>query len=555
MTATRYAADHEGACGGEMIRAAIEDSPTNRAAVVVVGSDGPDANGRWDLERAIELPSYTTLLLRGAHLRLVDGADDNLIRNQNPSDADREIHVIGDGSAVLDGNAEKQKRDWDELYWSYGVHLFSVESCSVRGVTIGPTNCWALTVEDAYDIRISDIEFAQDGMTPNQDGFHLLGPAARVVVNGITGSCGDDVVAVDTAESSTFGRGEDGPITGVAITNVAVENEHSTGLFRTIADRHSPLDGVYAGNLSMTGDTSVGDALLKIGWSGSGIDDLPRPADHRNITVENVFVDHWDAPYCEIEAPVENLTLRGCRGRHTGPFFHTFGHEVAGLLIDDCRTTLTGDPPSTLVGKFIGENMQKYAEAFENYDALPLERPSGMLDFDEAAFSDVSMVDSTFATDVPDPSSTTAIQVSDGAKVDGLTLRNTTLVRFGHGIAVETGGVVTDAIASEVRQTDVADPWVTDGDMVVKGSTNVPPAAIVSRRAVFDGSERRRIRLPDTDARQQSLDIQVLPLVPDGDEHAYRVGGVGTDEKGAFVLVEETIGETGGSVRVVVTAE
>jgi hypothetical protein len=551
MTAIRYAADYNGASGDEMIQAAIDDSAAGRA-VVVIGSDGPDEDGRWDLKRAIEIPSFTTVLLQGAHLRLVDGADDNIIRNRNLEDGDREIHIIGEGSAMLDGNARHQQRDWDELYWSYGVHLFNVESCSVRGVTIGPTNCWALTIEDACDIRVSDIEFAQEGETPNQDGFHLLGPASRVVVNGITGSCGDDVVAVDTAESSVFGRGEDGPITGVAVTNVAVENRHSTGLFRTIADRQSSLDGVYAGNLLMTGDTSVGDAVLKIGWSGSGIDDLPRPANHRNITVENVFVDRWDGPYCDVEAPVKNLTLRGCRGRHTGPFFYTFGHDVTGMVIEDCRTTLTGNPPSTLVSDYVRERMTENVEVFDDYDALPLERPPGMLDLGEASFDDVSIMDSTFVTDVPDASATTAIRVSDATTVDGLTLRNVALKGFDCGVKVD-GGAVRNAISRGVRQTDVTEPWTVSDAVTIHGDDNAPPITVESREVTLGAGDRRRIRFPDAGSCQRSFDIELLPLAPTDGMHAYRVDGVGADEKGTFVLVRETGEEAGGSVRIEVT--
>ena len=114
------------------------------------------------------------------------------------------------------------------------------------------SHCWALTLEDVRDVRVSDIELAQDGQTHNQDGLHLMGSAARVTINGLTGRTGDDVVAIDSTESDPYGRGEDGPISSVAVTNVAVENVYSTGLFRTVADRTAPVEGVYASNLVMT---------------------------------------------------------------------------------------------------------------------------------------------------------------------------------------------------------------------------------------------------------------------------------------------------------------
>ena len=121
MKRTCSAADFDGNCGGERIQRAIDaaDDESGRA-VVTVGPDGPDDGGTWLLEQAVELPSHTTLSLRGAHLRLAEGANDNLLRNRHLEDGDEEIHVIGDGEARIDGTPEAQDRDWDALYRNYG---------------------------------------------------------------------------------------------------------------------------------------------------------------------------------------------------------------------------------------------------------------------------------------------------------------------------------------------------------------------------------------------------------------------------------------------------
>jgi len=555
MKRTCSAADFDGNCGGERIQRAIDaaDDESGRA-VVTVGPDGPDDGGTWLLEQAVELPSHTTLSLRGAHLRLAEGANDNLLRNRHLEDGDEEIHVIGDGEARIDGTPEAQDRDWDALYRNYGVHLFNVDSLSVRGVSIGPTNSFALTLEDVRDARVESVEFAQDGQTGNQDGLHVLGPAERVTVNGITGATGDDAVAVDSTESDVLGRGSDGPISSVAVTNVAVHNVHSTGLFRTIADREAPLENVYAGNLAMTGGTDEGDAALKIGFADIGVETMPRPADHRNVTVENVYLESWDAPYCAVQAPIRNLTLRGLRGRHSGPFFYTLENDLDGVLIDDCKTTLVGNPPDTLINDF-HERLIEGTQQDRELRGRPLERPPGIITLDNAHCTDVTVADSRFATEIPDRVGTVGCRVYEGTTVDGLALRDTTFRDVGRGLHVEAGATVRNVVASGVRQPGVGEPWSFDAPLLVHGEGNVPPCPLSERELTLSGGERRRITISDVPLSvRERISIRAVPLEPAGREHGYRVDSVGTVDEGMRIVVEETADDAGGEVRILLDA-
>jgi len=455
MTASVRAGEYSGSPGGDCIQRAIDDAAASAGqAVVTVGPDGPDEDGRWALEDAIELPSHTTLRLEGAHLRLVDGANDNVLRNRDLESGNEAIHVVGDGTARIDGNAVNQERDWSRLYDSYGVHFFDVDSLSIRGVRIGPTECWALTVEDVRDVQISDIEFAQDGTTPNQDGLHLLGPAQRITVDGITGTCGDDVVAIDSSESDPYGRGSDGAIQAVSVTNVAIENVFSTGLFRTIAERDAPVEGVFASNLSMTGGTDVGDAALKIGWADDGVEELPRPEDHQNITIENVFVEEWDAPYCVVQAPVKNFTLRGARGSHTGPFFYNHENDLKNVCLEDCKTTLSGSPPATLVNDYHQNSLDG-----ERFRGAVTDDPPGVLTFDNARCRGVQIQDCAFETACEDSSGSSGLRVYADTECESLSVRDTSFQGFERGVVIDDDASVSALGFESVLQRDVAEPW------------------------------------------------------------------------------------------------
>lgn len=118
---------------------------------------------------------------------------------------------------------------------------------------------------------------------------------------------------------------------------------------------------------------------MKIGWAGWGVDEMPRPCDHQNITVENVFVEEWDAPYCVVQAPVRNLTLRGLRGQHTGPLFYNLENDLESVTLSDCQTTLSGDPPTTL----INESHRRQLEN-EIFNAAVLDRTPGVITVDRA---------------------------------------------------------------------------------------------------------------------------------------------------------------------------
>lgn len=550
----REASEFDGSCGGEQIQQAIDaaaDEPGG--AVVLVGPTGPDEGGRWDVAEAIEIPSHTTLVLSGAHLRLVDGANDNVVRNRNLEAGDEQVHLVGIGEARIDGNAANQERDWDTLWLSYGVHFFGVDGLSIRGVTIGPTNCWALTLEDVRDVRVSDVEFAQDGRTGNQDGIHVLGPAHRVTVNGLTGVTGDDVFAVASTESDPCGRGTDGPISAVAVSNVAVHNIHSTGLFRTIADQEAPLQGIHASNLAMTGGTDVGDAVLKIGWAGDGTEVMPRPEHHRDITVENVHVEEWDGPYCAVETAVGNLTLRGLRGRHTGPLFYNMENDLDGVLLDDCRTTLVGDPPETLVSDYHERLLTGGGGHNVTYRGTVRERPPGAVTLDESRCTDVRITNSAFDVDVSDPSATVGLRVYDDTVVEGLTLRDTHFDGFGEGVRVEAGATVPVLSASGVTHTAVSTPWALEPSVRVSGSGNSPPCPVFDTTVALEAGERSRVRVPDLDpATLVDCEVRLVPQSPAGTAHGYRLDGVESDATGLAIAVTETVGDDGGEVRLCV---
>ena len=104
-----HAEDFDGKDGGTRIQAAIDAAEAAPGPnVVMVGPVGPDADSRWEVSKAIELPSPTTLILQGAYLFLADRANCNLIENRDYIEGNEDIHVVGRGGARLDQNPTHQ---------------------------------------------------------------------------------------------------------------------------------------------------------------------------------------------------------------------------------------------------------------------------------------------------------------------------------------------------------------------------------------------------------------------------------------------------------------
>jgi hypothetical protein len=486
--------------------------------VVVVGPKGPDVDGRWVLNRAIELPSHTTLILLGAYLFLADRANDNLIRNRDPDEGNTDIHVIGVGGARLDGNAANQARAvrgrdveiWmeqrgmelarstrevigemtvaqfearralqglgsDDQHWlgPDGMLFYNVDDLHLQGFTIGPTNKFAILIERATNVQISDTTLAQDGREPNQDGIAIIGPSERVTISDIIGTCGDDAVGLHTFAPG--GRG--GPITGVAINNVVIRNRWCSGILRTSPSRGNPIDGVHASNLQLLGGEGYSEAhaVIKLGQSRPGLmgSDQCSPEEHANITVENVFAKDWRGPYCVVFSPVKNLTIRGARGSHTGPFLHNFGQAMDGLTLEDCRTTLVGRPEEPFVTGMI----QFSIEAYGLVDTLLKGTPAAIVldggPLKDVEIREVSLRSALKPGDMVTGSGIAGLRLVGGTRVESLRVAGLTIEGFETGVLIDEGIRGKDLRFEGLTMRDVARPWSLVGADAVNSETTL----------------------------------------------------------------------------------
>ncbi len=230
----------------ERIQAAINSAAMYGGKVTITARIPDDTASRnyWLLDSAILVPENTTLILDNCRLKLSDQSRDNLIRSANCGIGIRDIkvirniHIIGIGSAVLEGAdnpratgdaaktlsadivkvpggpykpftygsdagkpGEKQTSDWRSI----GLLLAYVENFSLQNLTLKDAHSWAISLEHCAFGTLRNLEFSSDGgklidgkfqTYLNQDGLDLRQGCHDLIIDGITGHSGDDLVAL-----------------------------------------------------------------------------------------------------------------------------------------------------------------------------------------------------------------------------------------------------------------------------------------------------------------------------------------------------------------------
>ncbi len=245
----------------------IQRAVDNRGAdgVVVIQprcSEAEPERKFWLIDKAILLPSDTTVILLNCTIKLSDKCRDNFFRSANCGigieypERIENIHIRGEGTCTLIGadhpratgdgskilaepcpyDSEEISRlgKWKPEQWhdySYGtdagkegesqygdwrgigILLANVEHFSVENLRIADSHGWGISLEACAHGRVSRIEFDAhmnkmiDGVRSNmenQDGVDLRNGCHHIVVSDISGCTGDDIVALTAYASPDY---------------------------------------------------------------------------------------------------------------------------------------------------------------------------------------------------------------------------------------------------------------------------------------------------------------------------------------------------------------
>lgn len=189
-------------------------------------------SGNYEIAQAIRIPSRFTLILRNCHLRLADGCFCNIFINEHNdtpegktcAGTDRDIHIIGEGTAVLDGgkynglSEKNHNKDGFPPIWKNNLILFTnVDGFSITGISCRNQRWWAMNFVDSGNGILRDIDFCSnhtatgaegevyetlshahypDILVKNSDGIDLRRGCHDILIENVTGFTEDDTVAI-----------------------------------------------------------------------------------------------------------------------------------------------------------------------------------------------------------------------------------------------------------------------------------------------------------------------------------------------------------------------
>lgn len=248
--------NYSGQTDNERIEAAIRDRSGNTVVIRRRVSDVEPERDWWLLDRAILLPGGTTVILENCRIKLSDRCRDNFFRSANCGlgiaeiEPLSDIHIRGIGNAVLEGadhpratgdggkilgcpcpknftgaeppgfedlhrhsygtdagkTGESQHGDWRNI----GILMANVDHLSIKNLRIRESHAWAISLESCAFAEIDHIEFqacmtrridGADHNIENQDGINLRTGCHDVIISNITGTTGDDVIALTATPS------------------------------------------------------------------------------------------------------------------------------------------------------------------------------------------------------------------------------------------------------------------------------------------------------------------------------------------------------------------
>ncbi len=254
---------------------------------------------------------------------LKDDSNCAIIRNAHadfyaePEKRDKNISLIG---GTWNHNAKGQKHDVpcpaDELdiykernadymptKWVMAFELYGVENLLMKDMTIMNQRTFTALIANFRFVDVENVNIIlNDYMhANNQDGFHFFGPGEFLNISNITGTSGDDFIAIAPDE-----RDGESSITDVMINGVHLNNADQG--IRLLCKGKGVLDRVLIKNV--TGTFKGFGFIINPWFEGSG-------GNYKNIVIDTVDLhctsieyDYMKPFIFKLGGNIENLVLK-----------------------------------------------------------------------------------------------------------------------------------------------------------------------------------------------------------------------------------------------------
>ena len=259
------------------------------------------------IDTPLVLDSHKHVTLDGCVLQLAEDVFANVFISRGAWEIDpaplTDIRILGKNGATLDGglkdNGLHEKTAFKDgrpaVLHNTFILLRHVDGFTVDGLRLINPRYWGMTYYYCWNGVITNIEFEAADNVPNQDGIDLRIGCHDIVIENITGSTGDDTVALTALGGTGDGKFAVAylcrDIYNVSIRNVSAEVTGGHGIIRllchdTIKVHDVLIENIYDRAIDTHGKACY--AAIRIGDVNYFSVKRAEPGDLYNITVRNV---------------------------------------------------------------------------------------------------------------------------------------------------------------------------------------------------------------------------------------------------------------------------
>ena len=282
-----------GETDAQTLQNAVNAAAEKGAMLVIPRYNARTGGTVWNIEKAVNLPSGTTVGLLRTHLRQADFTYENLFRAEDA----RDITILGIGDAVLDGGLHNQlkMRNADRYGMNIRVNATvffrNVENLVMENVQMKWGRWYSIYCEFCKNVRITTVDFEDHPILPDEGGIRIHSGCEHVLLENLTGIVGENMVHME----ALLGDGICGD-KSVDIHHVTVRNINSNNSSR-LAVRILCQDGRQIYNVLVDGvlDPSLPEDK-KIPWCGIALGSVQMATERlctqeelRDITIRDVY--------------------------------------------------------------------------------------------------------------------------------------------------------------------------------------------------------------------------------------------------------------------------
>ena len=313
------------------------------------------------LNKAVELPSNTTVIIDNCTIKQADYTFDNVFRGnnyvidpENPFDYVLEvkplknIRILGKGKAVISGCdknvtiyhpffKEEQLGVGDYFGWrTHLIHFADLNGFEIGNLRIEKSRCWAVVFGMSKHGHIHDIEF--DTHVKNGDGIDLLTGTSHVLVENITGYTSDDTVAISGCRSSINRKKKQYLYPGTPWMkellirdrkerdshDIEIRNIKAGGFYHAVIMLCMGGAKMYNIKISDIADAGKRNCHLVDLYTGYGYGDGYQPGNIHDVEIKNINGNSNNNEQTGIKAalaiqlPVKNVSISNIRNRGNG---------------------------------------------------------------------------------------------------------------------------------------------------------------------------------------------------------------------------------------------